>query len=305
MGCQERRGVADVRVAVGYDCIRRERGHVGFNLQAAAPTGSRPKSEYLFEPVIGNGDHWEFGFGFTGDLLLWEHGLDHKIVFNVDVNITHLFKSCQCRSFDFCENGFGSRFILLKEFDSTGEYTDTVIPAINVTTLKCNVWASLQIDLTFMASYVGKNWTIDGGYNGWIRSREKICLVGAIEKKKYGFKGIQNVAGIDKNNTQSTARLHGNTLDPVIQQEVADNPSPQFIETPNLDLCSAAAPLSITNKFFFCATYAWNCPDDKKTVPYLGAGFEVEFEGVRHNEAQPFKETMSQYGVWVKSGLAF
>ena len=38
---------------------------MGLNLRVITPaTDNRPQGEFLFEPVNGNGQHFEFGFGF-------------------------------------------------------------------------------------------------------------------------------------------------------------------------------------------------------------------------------------------------
>jgi len=304
IGCVEKRGLADFWFALGWNFIREERGHFGINIQAAGPTGSTPNGTYMFEPVVGNGDHWELGFGFTGALLLWEKDGDQTVTLNVDANFTHLFKSRQCRTFDFCENGFGSRFILLKEFDSTKAYTGTCIPAINKTTLACDVWASMKIDAAILASYKNRHWTFDFGYNGWIRTREKINLCGSITENSFGFKGIQDVDGAGANNTQSSATLYGNTLDVATQASTMDA-SPVFIKTTDLDLSSAASPLAITHKFFTHLTYVWDYEKYQRAIPYFGLGFSVEFEGIRHNYASPNKNTLSLFALVAKGGLVF
>ena len=69
----------------------------------AAPTGKRPKAEYLFEPMVGNGGHWEVGAAFTSHMLFWssESGESHAGGY-LDVNVTHLLKAHQKRCFDLC-----------------------------------------------------------------------------------------------------------------------------------------------------------------------------------------------------------
>ena len=42
-GAQTLSGLAALEMVLGYDFIRRETSHVGFNFRASAPTGSRPK----------------------------------------------------------------------------------------------------------------------------------------------------------------------------------------------------------------------------------------------------------------------
>jgi len=319
IGCVQKTGVSDIWFAAGWNFIRRKRGHLGFNLQAAGPAGSRPNGVYMFEPVVGNGHHWEFGVGFNGGILLWEGDVTRQVMLNVETNFTRLFKARQCRTFDFksprncsCPRSlvtkFASRFVLLKEFDETGNYTGTLIPAINKTTLPCKVWNSFKTDLTIMATYNDTRWTVDLGYNGWIRTKEKIQLCGTIAENKYALKGIQDVAGAGANNTQSNATVFGNVLTTQNQQNNADT-TQTFISANDLDLCSAAAPTSITHKLFTHFSYAWDKDLYQKAIPFIGVGFQIEFEGVRPNDypyyPAPDKNTMAQYGVWVKGGAAF
>jgi len=314
IGCARKTGVSDIWFTFGWNFLRRERGHFGFNLQMAAPTGSKPNGTYMFEPVVGNGDHWEFGVGFNGNALLWESDVTREIHMNIEANFTHLFKATQCRTFDFkdeqrCrttafgENKFGSRFILLKEFDTAGQYTGTLIPAINKTTLACKVSNALKIDLTIMATYNDSNWVVDLGYNGWIRTKDKLCLCGSIEKNKYALKGIQDVADTGADETQSNATLTGNTLDTQTQAENADA-NQTFIATEDLDLCSATMPTSISHMLFAHASYTWDRELWEGVRPFLGVGFQLEFEGIRHSHyTAPDKNTMSNYGFWLKGGL--
>jgi len=308
IACRETGKLSDILMVLGWDFLRRERGHVGCNLRLSAPTGTKITSEYMFQPVVGNGHHWEFGVGLDGKLTLWEKDGEQTVDLIAQMLFTHVFKARQYRSFDFTKNGFGSRFILLKEFDGAGTYDGTCLPAINKTTLACDVSADIQVDGIIMAAYHNQNWTFDFGYNGWIRSREKICIVGEIEKNKYGFKGIQNVAttpvpGPD-NHTQSAATLHGNPLTDAVRTAVAD-PSPVFIKTSDLDPASAGMERCISHKFFLNLSYAWDYDTCQRVIPYLGLGFEFEFEGVRQDNSRPNKITWSQVGVMVKGGLEF
>ena len=237
---------------------------------------------------------------------MWEaDGLQQLSLF-ADANLTHLFKTCQTRSFDFCENGFGSRFILLKEF-TDGSYTGTLTPALNVTTLACDVSVSIQFEFLAMFGYTYKGFEFDIGYNGWLRSHEKISLNECIPDRTYGLKGIQDaITLIDglSDFTQSTATLHGNPLSD--QGSVVDTDSPQFIKTSDLDLSSAASEMVLTHKLFFYLGYGWQEYKDDWFVPYVGIGSSVEFEGINDpDEKQPNRNTLSQWGFWIHGGFAF
>ena len=186
--------ISDIQMALGYNFILKQDGHVGVNLRLYAPTGNKPCAIYLFEPVVGNGKHWELGGGLSASYICWrsEEHEDRFAGLWLDANITHLFKSCQCRSFDlFCKSN--SRYMLLEQMEVNAEdasqitggaeyvaanyrYTGNLIPAINWSTFNVDVKIALQADIALKAAWVRENWSFDLGYNLWARSGEKYCF---------------------------------------------------------------------------------------------------------------------------------
>lgn len=306
-GAQTKGGVSDVHIILGYDFIQTENGHLGLNGRLAIPTGTRPTSEYFFEPIIGNGKHWELGLGFDGQILVWEKDGYQELSMFAQLNFTHLFGARQTRSFDFCYNGFGSRWVLLKEFDANGNYAGSLLPAINVTSLCCDVSVDLQFEMLFMLGYTHKGFEFDAGYNGWIRSKEKISLRGGIEPNKYGFKGIMDVitpSDTPSLATESGATLHGNLFSN--QNLLADVNSPVFITTSDLNVRSAGSPMILTHKLFTYFGYAWEENERNTITPFFGGGLSVEFEGINNsNTEKPNANTLSQWGFWLKGGVSF
>jgi len=191
---------SDIQMALGYNFILKQDGHVGINLRLYAPTGNKPCAIYLFEPVVGNGKHWELGGGLSASYICWrsEEHEDRFAGLWLDANITHLFKSCQCRSFDlFCKPN--SRYMLLEEMTAnetgndhqingeissdpievvpaTYRYANNLIPAINWSTFNVDVKIALQADIALKLAWVRENWSFDLGYNLWARSGEKYCF---------------------------------------------------------------------------------------------------------------------------------
>jgi hypothetical protein len=310
---QKKWGFADVQIYAGHNWVQDDLGHLGISLLLIVPTGNRSCSEYLLEPICGNGHHVEIGFTIGGHWVVWEKDVDQYLAVYGQGNFSHLCNARQRRSFDFGYPNFiapnlqfCSRYTLLKEFDEQGNYTGVTLPAINVTTLWAESNYAIQVDGALMLGYVSRWFNCEVGYNVWVRSHENLCLCEGIPDKKYGMKGIQNVAGPGINNTQSTATIFGNPF--AEQAALADNPSPVFISTGDLNLQSAAAPTTFTQKLFW--NFSWNHPWCNewctKSAPFIGFGGFLEFEGLNPRyAAMPNQIGVSQWAWWLKTGIAF
>lgn len=301
-------GFSDVQLTLGYNIYRSWRGHAGCNVFVGVPTGTRPNAEYLFEPQIGNGKHWEVGAGFSGHATLWEKDHKYTLGFYGDVNISTLLSTRQQRSFDIKTNRNLSRYMLVKEFDSNREYTGKLTPLINKTTLECSVRAALQFDIVAMLSYTNGSVVCDLGYNGWIRTQERISLDQCFDNNTVGLKGIQNVVILPNtlsDVTQSKATIYGNEfILPADQSIVADEFSPVLLTTPDLDISSAESPRLITHKIFASAGYSWSHREHIK--PGLHLGGEIEFEGINYDKTfQEYRHTLSLWSLWLKGNIAF
>lgn len=315
-GAQSVSGASDLVMILGYLLVSHEDSHVGMHLRAAAPTGNKPDPRYFFTPILGNGNHWELGLGFTNRVIIWHKNDDQTIDFHFDINGTYLFKSRQCRSFDLilsrqCDDTmprFGSRYILTKNFDINGNYLSSSAPLINTTTLDCKVNANLQLDLAFMFAYRSRFFDFDIGYNAWIKSRENISFDDCITCiSPRGLKGIQNVVdGMPLSPsviTQSSATLHGNQF--TEQMLVADTNSPVLLSFNDIDISSAETSFQLTHKIFWHMQYRPYEYFANNVMPYVGIGGQVEFEGVRPDDSDPFKITRSLWAIWLKGGIGY
>jgi len=221
--------VSDVQMALGYNFFCDDDYHVGFNIRAAAPTGNSPTAEYLFEPIVGNGHHWQAGIGFSAHVLLGcNEDETRRWEFYADANITHLFKAKQCRTFDLCCKPL-SRYMLAAKFspdvedlqaaddDGTGapgtgapedpvppshQFVGAYTPVANLTTFPVDVTIGIQADLALMLQYVHCNWSVDLGYNFWGRSCEdiKVCENSCtFTEGTWGLKGDAFMYGFKQN----------------------------------------------------------------------------------------------------------
>lgn len=251
--------MAEIRTAVGWNFFAEKNYHVGFNGQIAWPTGLRPDALFLFEPLVGNGHFWELGFGLSGHYNFWhsEDELSHSS-FYIDINVTHLFRTRQARSFDLTNGGTLSRYMLATEMTSpavnvrgdTGnipaaQFNNDFLPVANITTLDVEVSIAVQADIVLMFNATHRNWSFDIGYNYWGRSPDNITLRQneSFAERTFAIKGDAHMFGyitgtadaIALSATQDTATIHSGknlpaigTTDQVVINNAAKNPNIDF-----------------------------------------------------------------------------
>lgn len=193
---QTKAGFADLRAELGWNFLQNENHFVGINIQAAAPTGNRRRAEFVMEPVVGNGHHWELGAGISAGFR--SHCSSHEdrsFGFYFDANITHLFKSKEGRTFDLIGKD-NSRYMLAAQFTqdvigglggvtatsgspieatlATSQFNYVYAPVANLTTANLNVSVGVQADIVAMFNFTCGKFSWDLGYNFWGRSCEKI-----------------------------------------------------------------------------------------------------------------------------------
>ena len=241
-GCEgnglSRNGFGELRFVLGYNFINDEAGdyHAGLGIYVAAPTGTsvgdvddcNDYGRYLFEPIVGNGKHWELGAQVTAHRICWRsEDEDKSFGLYIEANVTHLFKASQTRCFDLCSAGSNSRYMLaerlasnrnsipglnastpdgtvpaphnLARFDSLGlEFANEYAPVANITRSNITSTIGAQGDVAFSFAYQSGNFQWDVGYDFWGRSCEKLqfnddCC--AAEAGIWALKGDQRVYG--------------------------------------------------------------------------------------------------------------
>ena len=246
--------MGEIRTGIGWNFFAEKDYHAGFNGQLAAPTGLRPDAEFLFEPLVGNGHFWELGVGGSAHYTFWrnEDETSH-CSFYTDINITHLFRTRQARSFDLTRAGTLSRYMLAMEMTSpavslqgangdipSAQFNNTFVPLANITTLDVEVSITVQADIVLMFNATKNNWSFDFGYNYWGRSADNITLRQneSFDEKVFALKGDAHVFGFSPNSTaflalsatQDKATIHAG------KNFTAPNPA----TNPNIDFPQAA-----------------------------------------------------------------
>lgn len=253
-GSHRKVALSEIELVLGYNPVLAPQHHFGFNLRVACPTGTRSKGHYFFEPVVGNGAHWQLGIGFTGHAIFYEN-VDTCKRFGVyaDANICHLFASRQRRSFDLDRAGVFSRYALLEKMvtpapvglslgslftPADNQYDRVLLQAINVTTLPADIAVAVQADFTIKCAYWYKNMSVDIGYNAWARTAETISNREQFPAYTYALKGDAQVYGFDLVNNgfiplnatenSSTIQNGQGTLNADLENRNVDNAQPAF-----------------------------------------------------------------------------
>ncbi len=216
-------GFADLRFVLGYNFLNHDDGdyHLGIGIYVAAPTGTtvgsddcNGKGRYLFQPIVGNGHHWELGAQVTAHHTWWRsEDTEKSFGMYFETNISHLFGAHQVRCFDLCSAGPNSRYMLAELLnsnrnslpllntttDSQGyQFGNQYAPVANITRSNITSTIGAQGDLAFLLAYQSGNFQWDIGYNFWGRSCEDIDFSDDCCNQSMGdwaLKGDQRVYG--------------------------------------------------------------------------------------------------------------
>jgi hypothetical protein len=244
-------GFGEIRMILGKNFFGEKENdcHLGVGVYAAAPTGTRVgHSRYLFEPIVGNGKHWELGGQITGHHICWRSEDDNRS-FGVyfEANITHLFGAQQTRCFDLCSAGSSSRYMLAQKMEYFGpeatlgaakpvtlnpissdsaslQFANEFAPVANITRRQITSTIGAQGDLAISFAYQAKNFQWDLGYNFWGRSCEEIRISNdccPVIMEPWALKGTAFVYGFEHTTqlpvplaaSDSTATIHNGSND--------------------------------------------------------------------------------------------
>lgn len=307
-----RTGVAEVTGVFGWNWVKPDY-HVGLNLRMAIPTGTKPQGVYAFEPIIGNGHHWEFGGGLTGHYQFWcDQENERHMGLYIDANLTHLFSTRQHRTFDL-KNKPNSRYMLAEKIGSTRlspqlnasfpnvEFQSIFSPVANLSSMDINVSIALQADMVVMFNFTGGAYSFDFGYDFWATTCESIKKASSSSPLDDGItwalKGDASVIGFQDDSagaaafapvrlaaTESNATIHagtnfpiGGTTDPATI--IADRANPR-INSPGLAATNATPALNIViNPAAFNAIT--NPQTRSSTAPVYITLSDVDFTGIK------------------------
>jgi len=195
--------VADIDMILGWNFFACPSYHLGFNAYFVLPFGNTPCPQTVFSPVVGNGRHYELGAGISGHLNLWEGGKGQLLALYLEGNCTHLFKNIQARTFDFCENGPLSRYLLLKQIGQpklgatpadVNAYGQNLINGTDWSTRYSSVAIPCKGDVTLKLALRASWFGLDVGYNLYGQTRERVKILTnyptIYTSNRFGIKGL-------------------------------------------------------------------------------------------------------------------
>lgn len=274
-------GLDDIQFKLGYDVFKLEDGHATIYLVATAPTGKRPNSEYLFEPLVGS-KNGSVGVGLDLDAVAAEIR-DYELSFMLDFKYRFIFPATERRSFDLCKNGQWSRYLLVV----TPDQLLNSQPGINLLTIPVKVTPRSTIDLWAALNLPICNFNIEIGYDFWWRQAEKICKKCPI-CPGYGIQtlalcGFPLSSASTANITQGASGSNATVTDTTFT----------YITDADLNLNSAAHPHALSQKLYI--DFGYTIKRDCYSA-LLGLGAAYEFAT---------KNALDQWTVWITTGITF
>jgi hypothetical protein len=246
------------------------------------PTGTSVRGEYLFDAIVGNGNHLGISTGFDAGLTPWKEK-NVAVSMQCAVDYRYLFEGTEDRLlalnksfFPAAEVGALNHYFLLGEKSIA---TDQPLkPAPNIFTRALRVTPGSQFEALTNIAFKCSGFVVDLGYNLFFKDKESVAIK-SWDADKYGV-------------ALRTINTHLAIFDPT---NVGCAINSHAIVQSDFDLESVTHPTQITHKVLGGFGYTFTLA--KKYVSGLGAGASYEF--ATDNAA------MENYAFWVKGSIAF
>ncbi|HBR70173.1 TPA: hypothetical protein DIC20_00130 [Candidatus Dependentiae bacterium] len=318
-------GLGGVRLEIGYDFLRRERGSMGLALDVQFPAANKPAKNncccdlYIFDPKVGSQHSWKIGGILRAQYMLWDREESERIDFYFDGRVAGGFSGQSTRLLGLQANGctLFNQYLLLKKYSVSGT-TATYAGlerAANKLTARVKANSSVEAQVTLMFQYKNGGFVGALGYNFYGRNEEKLCLCCLCNSDDYYYviKGDRPVRlevgqtdggfyGPADSDINQTGTLYGEGEDwsaipsaAVTEHAITfSNCSTSSCGNGSISLCPATHPRYISNTIFGDLGYNWSDVDWK---PYLGVLAKVDFGS--SNTA------LRLWGVYLKGGICF
>lgn len=321
-----RDGMGDIRLMIGFDFVRRERGNAGIAIDIVAPAINRPAKclcpcdLFYFNAAIGSQHAWKFGGLLRGQLQLYHSDKSDRLLqLRADVRAHALVGSHSTRLLGLQAHNTCAfnHWLLLKKFEVKTDGAEYVglERAANLLKAYVHTKAFGEGQATILLSYRHHGIGAEFGYNFFARQREcldNVCLCNSdVDKYLYVIKDDAPVVGTSDptlftGGFYSHANSNISLTGPVVAgSDVALTGTRILVDTAVVrtaavsfarDLVTdvAAHPRYISNTIFGRLGYTWNESD---YTPEVGVMAKVELG--QNNAA------WNAWGIWAQAGLVF
>jgi len=262
-------GLADINLKLNYYLKNKSSLTMSLYPQLIIPTSHRPKTEYLFEPIVGNAGHWGLGAGANFDFEICKKNNNILNAIGI-IDYSYLFESTEKRTFDL-KNCPWSRYLLLID----GSIQKMPINGVNILTKNLKVSPESTFNALLALHYKCKWLNLELGYNFWWKAKENVKLKNAWSEN-VGIAHLDNDGKFIEKATNSNATIA------TIPQTATKDSSFTKITAEDLNLESAAHPSTNTNKIYIASGFGGKY---RENVYQACLGLAYEF--VSSNNAIP------------------
>ncbi len=287
-GKQSKLGLADIDFKFGYKLVNTDRLKMAAALFVTVPTGNSAKSVYVWEPILGAGDHFALGASINSNLNLYDANYkDSRWNLLGLANYRYLLSNNEVRTIELKNKSWG-RYLKMRKQNPTNttQVLAHAYPGINVLTRDVKVRPGSEFDGVLAVQYENKGWGFNLGYNVWLRENEKVSL-----RKAFNAPGIFGIAS-----SNATAGLPAEAAAVAVSSSSSikslDLANGIFLTESDLDLIGQ--PAAMTNKLFVVFNFdsKWN---KAEFFGSLGGSYEV----AQKNNA------LEQWTVFGSLGMSF
>ncbi len=332
--------LADMQADFGWNLLLENNYHLGLFVRGVAPTGNRPHGILLFEPIAGNGKHWELGGGLTSHVTFWRSPTEenHSCGLYLDANITHLFSRTECRVFDLKQKPLSRYNLAFKHLPGflsvTGIQGFLFSPVANLTAHAVDVSIAYQTNIAALFNYTHGNTSFDIGYSFWNKSCDQFtCHTDCTPAPAANYASVAGCASdCSATCVCDCPTFYGELSSPVwslagtesyldvspfhpigpysysnatIHEQGTPDSKLTYLSRSDVDTATARTR-GRSDKLFGHLSYTWL---DHTWIPYLGLGAELEFAGntkcCQQTTSCCANTALSQWGIWLKGGLSF
>lgn len=295
-GKRDRIRPAELRFMLGKTYLSEHNFELFYYSALVVPLGNKPTPCFLFDPVVGNGQHVGIGGGAQFQLVLNRAPSLLDWCFFFGLESIFLIRNTQLRTFDLINKPW-SRYMQYNRRNGTPNEN---IPGVNLLTFKTRVKQFGIFDFTMGMRVKTVHFEYELGYNIWGHSQEQLYLREQYPSQCLAEFGIAGVGALnptappDRRVAASSSQSTIGTLAPNDVDPKTGEPVFIGVRVTDIDLNSAAAGSAINHTLHTAVAYI-----NKGTTndAILGAGFLIAFP---QRNASLFN-----WGIWAKGAITF